>query len=186
MCGAKYFLRIGLLALIVLLSNCKQEQAAKVVEEAPLVVIDTTVLPEEKPKIEIEGGLHQRITQRLDSMLIKEQHYQGFVDWLRFEAGPFTAVLPRPAFDGCDDCSAMNWKDYLLDESLDSPTIARELNGLRTQFTAKSTSGKTWTFHKASDSLLVTDFNEKVYLLWQTDITATNGLLHILKPLSSQ
>lgn len=174
------------LAGAIVLVGCKQEVQPAAAPPAVKVSIDSTIVAA-SPKLVISNGLHERINQRLSPELSNDSSYLDFEDWLRYEQGPFTFMMP--GFDNNQlkgDTDQLNWKDYLLAQELGSPYIAAELNGLRTFFSLKSEGEALWTFSRQADSLIVSNAKGDRYLLWQTDIKAANGLLHTLRPIDSQ
>ncbi|MDC7998539.1 hypothetical protein [Gilvibacter sediminis] len=174
-----------LLVWSLLLFSCKQEKAEVPVERVAAPAIDTIAPPPPPIKVAVVDGLHLRLAERLSDQAREDSTYMRFADALKFSSGEKTLLVPSSMLSR-KDCKDTNLDDYLLEQSLGSPQIMEELNGFRPRFSAMSTSGKEWVFSRASDSLLVEDPSGKRYLMWQTDIRAANGLLHLLRPISSQ
>ncbi|WP_435579742.1 hypothetical protein [Gilvibacter sp.] len=181
--AAKNYLILLLLGTV--LYSCKQEVAAVAAEDVAAPFVDTIAPPPPPVKVEVADGLHLRLAERMDADSAQDSTYLLFVDALKYSSGEKTLLVPRTLLS-CKDCKDLKWEDYLLEQPLGSPQIMEDLNGFRTRFSAMSASGKEWVFSRASDSLLVEDPSGTQHLMWQTDIRASNGLLHLLRPFSSQ
>ena len=174
-----------LLLLCTVLYSCKQDVASVESEDAAAPVVDTIAPPPPPVKVAVADGLHLRLAERMNADSAQDSIYLLFSEALKYSSGEKTLIVPNASLS-CKDCMDLNWEDYLLEQSLGSPQIMEELNGFRTRFSATSASGKEWVFSRASDSLLVEDPTGALHLMWQTDIRASNGLLHLLRPISSQ
>ncbi|NQX76568.1 hypothetical protein [Gilvibacter sp.] len=181
--AAKNYLILLLLGTV--LYSCKQEVATVAAEYVAAPVVDTITPPPPPVKVAVADGLHLRLAERMSADSAQDETYLLFADALTYSSGEKTLIIPNASLT-CKDCTDLNWDDYLLEQSLGSPQIMEELNGFRTRFSAMSASGKEWVFSRASDSLLVEDPSGVLHLMWQTDIQASNGLLHLLSPISSQ
>lgn len=180
---AKYY---GILLLLgVLFIACKQEvkPAPAAAEEVELQ--DTLSSPAIAEKVAVDDGLHLRLAERVDQGRSESTNYKVFIEQLKYSKAQYTLVIPKGGLGPCENCPTLDWNDYLLKQSLGTPQLMKEINGFRPQLGVKSVSGKQWIFTRATDSLLVREQSGQLYLLWQTDIRASNGLLHILKPIDS-
>lgn len=179
-----YVFLIGVVCLLLLLVlACRNESASKPEMQPAVEVKDTVSSPPVKAKVEIADGLHLRLRERLSDTLLTDSIYLEFDSWLRYQEGPLTLFLPEGGLAACNDCP--EWTDLLLNGAVDSGEISTQFNGIRQDFSLKSYTDHNWVFTKEGDSLLVRDYLGNPYLLWQTDIQASNGLLHLLKPIDS-
>lgn len=165
-----------LFALLFSTFSCKQEQKSQPKVEAVETMADTIITPVKVIPVEVVDGLHIRLEERLPKEILVDSSFLDFKEWLRFEKETYTLLLPT-------DGKVLEWKDQLLPGHVDSPMISKELNGLRSYLPVKSIGESQWNFTRRNDSLIVTDISGSSYWLWQTDIKATNGILHILKRL---
>ncbi|WP_374957436.1 hypothetical protein [Gilvibacter sp.] len=176
----------GILSLLCLLfAACKQEvkPAPAAAEVAELQ--DTLSSPAIAEKLAVHDGLHLRLAERVDKGKAESTNYKAFIEQLKYSNSQHTLVIPKAALGPCENCPPLDWNDYLLKQVLGTPQLMKEINGFRPQLGVKSENGKQWIFTRATDSLLVREQSGQLYLLWQTDIRASNGLLHILKPIDS-
>ncbi len=187
-----YFFRIlCLCALTLVMFSCKNETKEEPQKE--------NALPEKKV-------LTEKDKKRINSVMTKAMYTEevksfasyvvttGLSDKLLNEKGPFTIIAPsNEAFSKVDGEQLKEWSNpakkeqltklilsHIVDGNLNSAKLVQNIKDANGSYKIVSLSGTSYVASQEGTDIVITDSSGEKAVIGKSDITGSNGVLHVL------
>jgi uncharacterized surface protein with fasciclin (FAS1) repeats len=182
-----------LLGVITLALSCKNEsKEAEKSEEVPTAATKKVLTVEEKNIVNsvLTKAMVTPESKNFVSMLLSA----GLTDMLSKDEGPFTIFAPsNSAFGELDEVKRSYifnpankeavvalLKSHIVAGNLDSATLVKNIKNANGNYKLITLTGITYTASREGTDIVLTDAQGRKAVLGKSDITGSNGILHIV------